>query len=306
MPFLVMITVSVWSEWDRGFGLFGHTRQPSHDGTGISTQTGPTVRRIAAIETRPSITATMKAVGFLCIGLLVFAVGTPISAAEVTQTTGSGSPCSPTQNGNGNTVSCYVMPPVLPKNGAAATVLLTCEMETLPRTFGPSEVVRVLNLYPLPINTVPIADQVAGMVVDHSLAWAVNHSGKEWQWGVLGATAYKCVIENYSDAPILEVELALDLTFYDAVPAQNQPNEIAIGPQILQRPWLIEVQKIDISPHNSFSFYIYNGTENMVVRVLLPKTAKLRHLGEITRETVALDASQLGGDIPILFWPIKK
>jgi Tetratricopeptide repeat len=52
-----------------------------------------------------------NAVGFLVVGLLVFVAGTPLVAAEVTQTTGSGSWCSPAQNGNGNIVICNGVDP---------------------------------------------------------------------------------------------------------------------------------------------------------------------------------------------------
>ena len=53
----------------------------------------------------------MKRVGLLAVGLLAFAVGAPSIAAEVTQTIGSGSWCSPAQNGNGNTVICNGVDP---------------------------------------------------------------------------------------------------------------------------------------------------------------------------------------------------
>jgi hypothetical protein len=52
-----------------------------------------------------------NAVSFLVVGLLVFAAGTHSAAAEVTQTTGSSSWCSPAQNGNGNTVICNGVDP---------------------------------------------------------------------------------------------------------------------------------------------------------------------------------------------------
>jgi hypothetical protein len=52
-----------------------------------------------------------KAVGLLVVALFVFLAGTPlVVAAEVTQTTGSNSPCSPAQNGNGNTTICNAHP----------------------------------------------------------------------------------------------------------------------------------------------------------------------------------------------------
>ena len=51
----------------------------------------------------------IKAVPFVA-GLLVCAA-TPLVSAEVTQTTGSDSWCSPAQNGNGNTVICNGVDP---------------------------------------------------------------------------------------------------------------------------------------------------------------------------------------------------
>jgi hypothetical protein len=52
-----------------------------------------------------------KVVGLLLFGLLIFAAKTPVVAEEVTQTTGSGSWCSPAQNGNGNEVICNGVDP---------------------------------------------------------------------------------------------------------------------------------------------------------------------------------------------------
>jgi hypothetical protein len=136
-----------------------------------------------------------------------------------------------------------------------------------------------------------------------------NHPGKEWQWriqvGILGGIAYKCDVTNYSDSPIIDVELVLDLSFYNAVPAPNQPNSISMGDLILRRPWVITIPNIDTGPSNSFSFYIYNGTDNNVDTVILPHTAELRGLAEATRQTSKLDVSQLGGNVPLQLWPIR-
>ena len=52
-----------------------------------------------------------KVVGLLLFGLLIFAAKTPVVAEEVMQTTGSGSWCSPAQNGNGNQVICNGVDP---------------------------------------------------------------------------------------------------------------------------------------------------------------------------------------------------
>jgi hypothetical protein len=51
-----------------------------------------------------------KAIAPLVVSLLAFAAGTQSVAADVTQTTGNGSPCSPAQNGSGNTVICNAHP----------------------------------------------------------------------------------------------------------------------------------------------------------------------------------------------------
>ena len=56
-------------------------------------------------------TMKTKAVGLVVVGLLVLAAGTRSVAADVTQTTGSGSWCSPAQNGNVNTVICNGVDP---------------------------------------------------------------------------------------------------------------------------------------------------------------------------------------------------
>ena len=52
-----------------------------------------------------------KAVGLLVVGLLASAAGMRSVAADMMQTTGSGSWCSPAQNGNGNTVTCNGVDP---------------------------------------------------------------------------------------------------------------------------------------------------------------------------------------------------
>ena len=47
----------------------------------------------------------------MIFALLAFAAGTGLVVADVAQTTGSGSWCSPAQNGNGNTVICNGVDP---------------------------------------------------------------------------------------------------------------------------------------------------------------------------------------------------
>ena len=53
----------------------------------------------------------MRTIGLLVVSLFAFAAARPSVAAEVTQTTGSGSWCSPAQNGNNDNVTCNGVDP---------------------------------------------------------------------------------------------------------------------------------------------------------------------------------------------------
>lgn len=178
------------------------------------------------------------------------------------------------------------------------SIAANCHEEMLPKTFGPNEIINALNLFPLPSGN-----------GGRGLAELSNHSGKEWQWrirpeGAFGGMATKCQITNYGPVPVLDLTLTLDLSFYQVVPVSNNPNAHSIGPLKLRRPWIIDVQKIDVGPSNSFTFYIYNSTHDTFANVLLPKTAELRRLGEKTQEMVTLDVPKIGGEIPMQFWPL--
>jgi hypothetical protein len=139
--------------------------------------------------------------------------------------------------------------------------------------------------------------QCSYRIVLRPCAWRI-------QEGLFGGNASRCEITNHSDAPILDVEIVLDLSFYETVPMPNQCNSISMGSLALRRPWTIRVQKIDFGPSNHFTFYIYNGTDDRVVTVFLPKTAELRRLGETKRRVMTLDVPEFGGEVPMQFWPI--
>ena len=111
---------------------------------------------------------------------------------------------------------------------------------------------------------------------------------------VFGGTATRCQITNYGPVPIVDLTFTLDLSFYRVIPVPNQPGSQTVGALKLRRPWIVDVQKIDAGPANSFTFYIFNTTKDTFVNVFLPKTAELRRLGEKTRETVILDVPRMG------------
>lgn len=98
--------------------------------------------------------------------------------------------------------------------------------------------------------------------------------------------------------------MALDLTFYEVVPAPGQSeNAIAHGNAKLHRPWNISVQTIDSGRENAFKFYIINQQSDNIVHVSMPKSATLRLLGDGQRITANLTVTQLGGEYSLVLWP---
>jgi hypothetical protein len=101
--------------------------------------------------------------------------------------------------------------------------------------------------------------------------------------------------------------MALDLTFYEAVPVAGQSeNARGHGSIKLQRPWPISIQKIDSGRENAFKFYIISMQPDEIVHVMMPKSATLRRLSDGQRTQVNLTVTQLGGETPLMLWPYLK
>ncbi len=183
-----------------------------------------------------------------------------------------------------------------PAKQTPSNIAVGCRSEVLPKTFGPNESVRVLSLFPTPVEN-----------GGGGLAYISNTSGKEWQWktndGPFAGEATRCEITNYGNVPVFDFKMFLDLIFIEAVDVPEQTNAKKQGKIKLRRNWIIDAQKIDIGPSNSFVFWIYNQSPNLFVNVLLPRTATLTKLGESKQIEANLTVPQIGGEIPLFFGP---
>jgi hypothetical protein len=185
------------------------------------------------------------------------------------------------------------------QKSASPRISIGCYQEVPPKTLQADEEIQVLWLFPTPIEN-----------GGGGLATQFNRSGQSWKWPVAGPldaifiSVYRCEVTNYGVDPVIDLQMALDLTFYEAVPVPGQSeNARGHGNVKLHRPWLISIQKIDAGRENAFKFYLVNNQDNLFVHVLMPRVATLRLLDEQQRMQVNLTVTEMGGEYPLLFGP---
>lgn len=151
------------------------------------------------------------------------------------------------------------------------------------RTFG-------LNLFPT-----PLANRGGGMGEYSGIPGSdFNISNNPL------TTGYKCSVTNYGPRPMLAIRIGLNLVFQKAVRDKDNPNAVRNGEITAQRPWRIDVPKIDPGANNPFIFYIWNITDAWV-NVSFPDSVEAEYIGDPERFKFRLSSANYG---PLNFSPV--
>jgi hypothetical protein len=109
---------------------------------------------------------------------------------------------------------------------------------------------------------------------------------------------YQCRITNYGSKTLVNITLGLNLVFIDVI------NDIA-NKQIIsggihsQRPWRIDIKKIDPGQNGELSIYIWNLTK-FFANVSFPSHAVASYVGLATKYYVPISSSNSS---PLTFNP---
>jgi hypothetical protein len=111
-------------------------------------------------------------------------------------------------------------------------------------------------------------------------------------------SGYRCNVINYGVGPVFNIDLALEEEFREIIRDPKQPNTMQSGKTTITRKWPIGIDKVDPGVSNQFTFYIVNGSDDMVL-VSLPETVTLETGADNLRQNIRLVRST----IVMQFWP---
>jgi hypothetical protein len=169
-----------------------------------------------------------------------------------------------------------------PKGERAVEVTLgelfvECRVAVPPVTVPASGLIYWVPLWPVP------AERVGGGLIELSLP---KQHGEPYHFTQHeGLTSlYECRITNYGQGPIFAVNLTFMLKYSEAL---GDTNRITVGKTVLERPWPIQIAKIDQGLPNQFVFYFVNQ-EPMFIEVQMPQEATYRALGTASMQKTLL------------------
>jgi hypothetical protein len=151
--------------------------------------------------------------------------------------------------------------PIIVEKPQVPTLFLECVATSSPRTMPESGIIWTLQLQ---------QDGNGG----GSLGQLSGPPGGEmgtWFW-----EGYRCRVINYSDKPVANVEIVIDLITYAAIPVENGFHN---GQQSAHKEITVRIPKIDSGKDNPFTFYILNMAKQFMEIRFLEKT-KLTIIGD--------------------------
>ena len=130
-------------------------------------------------------------------------------------------------------------------------LFVECHFARFPIKVPPNGQIYALNLNALPL------ENGGGGIAEYS-----SQPDSEMNFGPEITMGQRCVVTNHGSKPLVNIAMGLNLLFQEQIKDKDNPNASRSGRTILERPWRIDIKKIDPSPGAQFEFYIWNMTSH--------------------------------------------
>jgi hypothetical protein len=170
-------------------------------------------------------------------------------------------------------------------------LFIECHLVRFPIKTPPNGQVYALNL-----NAIPL-EAGGGGIAEYS-----SQPGSDMILGPEITMGQRCIVTNHGSKPLVNVELALNLLFQEQIKDKDTPNASRSGNIILERPWRVDIKKIDPSPGAQFEFYIWNMTSHFANVSFFGK-ATAEYIGSLERFEFHVSSSN---PYPISVNPINE
>jgi hypothetical protein len=132
------------------------------------------------------------------------------------------------------------------------------------------------RVYALNLNAIPLVIGGGGM------GEYISRPDTDMNFGLEITEAYRCTISNYGPKPLINIVIGLYVIFQEKITDEKNANSSHSGDVVAERPWRIDIKKIDPVPGNQFEFYIWNMTPHYAY-VSFPDSATAEYIGNSER-----------------------
>jgi hypothetical protein len=124
--------------------------------------------------------------------------------------------------------------PPPPKSSADPGLFIECGIAQFPIKIPSDGRIHALNLFPAPLAN------GGGGIAEYS-----GQPGSDFTLLPVIRWVYRCAITNYGTRTLVNIVLGPHLMFQSAIRQPDNPNARQSGPITAQRPWRIDINKID-------------------------------------------------------------